>query len=325
VSDLARQQALVTGASGFVGGHLVDALLASGDRVRCLVRPSSDRRRLPASVECVLGTIDDASALASAVTGVDVVYHLAAITSAARPEDYDRVNRGGVVRVLEAMATHAPHARLVFASSLAAAGPARDRPSTEEDPPSPLGPYGVSKANAERALAASVVESVIIRPPAVYGPWDRDILAAFRLAAWGIATRTGPPRQRLALIHAHDLARGFVAAGHVPGARGIYYVNGANHEWEEITAAIGAAVGRRPHVFPVPAIVLAAAGHAGRAWSRLVGGKPLLTPERVSDLVQANWTCDDTRARRELGYAPRVLLRDGMRDTATWYRAEGWL
>jgi dihydroflavonol-4-reductase len=320
------QDVLVTGATGFVGGHLVEALVARGDQVRCLVRPRSDRQRLPPSIELVPGSIDDESALGRAVTGVNVVYHLAAVTSAADPTDYDRVNRAGVERVLAALMAHAPRGRLVFCSSLAAAGPTREgRPLTETDPPAPIGPYGVSKANAERAIAASAVESVIVRPPAVYGPRDRDVLAAFKLAAHGIAIRTGPARQRLAFIHVEDLVRGLIQAGRAPGARGVYYVNGANHEWEEIMAAIGRAVGRNPHVVAVPPSVVAAAGRVSRGWARVTGRKPLLTPERARDLVQPDWTCDDGRARRELGYAPRVALVEGMQATADWYRAEGWL
>jgi nucleoside-diphosphate-sugar epimerase len=319
-------QALVTGATGFVGGHLVEALLAGGDRVRCLVRPGSDRRWLPPGAELATGSIDDSATLASAITGVDVVYHLAATTSTARPDDYDRTNRGAVVRLLGVLAAQAPRARLVFCSSLAVGGPSRSgRPLTEADPPAPIGPYGVSKARAEEAIARAGIDAVIIRAPAVYGPRDRDVLAAFRLAARGLAIRTGPRGQRLALIHVRDLVQGLVAGGRTPQAVGIYYVNGENYSWEEITTAIGSAVGRRPVVVPLPAFALRFAGRAARSWARLSGAKPLLTPERVSDLLQRNWTCDDARARTALGYRPTVTLDAGTRDTAAWYRAQGWL
>jgi nucleoside-diphosphate-sugar epimerase len=183
----------------------------------------------------------------------------------------------------------------------------------------------VSKARAEAAVTASGVPAAIVRPPAVYGPGDHDILAAFRLAARGLAMRTGPPGQRLSIVHVQDLARGLVAAGQAATASGVYYINGATHRWEEIVAAIGAAVGRRVHVVPVPAALLGAVARVSRSWARLSGAKPLLTPERALDLVQPAWTCDDTRARAELGYAPRVGLGDGMVATAAWYRANGWL
>lgn len=319
--------ALVTGASGFVGGHVVEALAGGGWTARCLVRPRSDRQRLDGvpGVEYVLGSMEDSGALTRAVDGVDVVFHLAAVTSAAWPEDYDRVNHRGATRLLEAMAPHRT-ARLVFCSSLAAGGPSRgDRPLTESDAPAPIGPYGVSKADAEAAVTASGVPSVIIRPPAVYGPGDHDILAAFRLAARGLAMRTGPSGQLLSILHVHDLARGLIAAGEAVPASGVYYINGATHRWEEIVLAIGAAVGRRAHVVPVPRLIFRAVARASRAWARLSGAKPLLTPERALDLVQPAWTCDDSRARAELHYAPRIGLAEGMMATAAWYRASGWL
>jgi len=326
VTDALPTQALVTGATGFVGGHLVEALVARGDRVRCLVRPTSDRRWLPPGVELAAGSVDDPAALALAVKGVDVVYHLAAITSAVHSTDYDRINRGGVVRLLEVLATQAPRARLVFCSSLAAGGPARSgRPLTEADPPRPVGPYGVSKAQAEQAIAAAAIDAVIIRPPAVYGPRDHDVFAAFRLAARGLAMRTGPRGQQLALIHVRDLVQGLIAGGRTLTATGVYYVNGGNYAWEEIIAAIGNAVDRRPVVVPLPALAVRAAGYAARAWARLAGAKPLLTPERVRDLLQPNWTCNDARARTDLGYHPTVPLEEGMRETAAWYRAQGWM
>lgn len=317
--------ALVTGASGFVGGHLVEALVASGYRVRCLVRPRSDRRWLDGvGVTYAVGAVDDVAAMRHALDGVDVVFHLAALTTAPRASDYDRVNHGGVVRLVEAMSGRP--ARLVFCSSLAAGGPARaGRPLTEADPPAPIGPYGESKARAEHVVLAAGMQAVVVRPPAVYGPRERDILSAFRLASHGVAIRTGPPGQQLAMIHVSDLVRGLVAAGQSVTASGVYYVSGANHPWEEIVAAMGLAVGRTSRIIALPAPVLRAAAHAARAWARLSGAKAVLTPERALDLLQPAWTCDDARARRELGYTPRVTLAEGMRTTAEWYRSAGWL
>jgi nucleoside-diphosphate-sugar epimerase len=316
---------LVTGASGFVGGHLVEALVASGQRVRCLVRPKSDRRWLDGvGVTYAVGAVDDVAAMRHALDGVDVVFHLAGLTTAPRESDYDRVNHGGVVRLVDAMS--ARPARLVFCSSLAAGGPARaGRPLTEADPPAPIGPYGESKARAEQVVLAAGMPAVVVRPPAVYGPRERDILSAFRLASYGLAIRTGPPRQQLAMVHVSDLVRGLVAAGQSVTASGVYYVSGANHRWEEIVAAMSLAVGRPSRIIPLPAPMLRAAARGARAWARLSGTKALLTPERAQDLLQPAWICDDTRARQDLGYVPRVSLVDGMRTTAEWYRAAGWL
>jgi dihydroflavonol-4-reductase len=326
VPDVPSAQALVTGATGFVGSHLVEALVARGTRVRCLARARSDRRWLPPTTEVATGSLDDPSTLATAVAGVDVVYHLAALTSARQPADYDETNHRGVVRLLDVMAARAPRARLVFCSSLAAVGPARSgRPLTETDPPAPVGPYGVSKSRAEAAIAAANRDAVVVRPPAVFGPRDRDVLVAFRLVSRGMAIRTGPARQQLAFIHVRDVAQGLIRAGETPGAAGVYFINGGNHSWEELIAAIGRAVGRQPLIVPLPAPLVRAAGFVAGSWTRYVGGRPFLTRERAWDLLQPNWTCDDSRARSELAYRPSVSLDEGMQETAAWYRAQGWL
>jgi nucleoside-diphosphate-sugar epimerase len=317
---------LVTGASGFVGSHLVETLVARGDEVRCLLRPSSDRRWLPASATVALGSVDDAESLGRAVAGVDRIYHLAAVTSAANAEAYDRVNHIGMIRLLAAIAAQAPASRLVFCSSLAAGGPAVDAtPVTESDLPRPITPYGESKLAAERAIAAASLDAVVVRPPAVYGPRDRDVLAAFGLAKRGLAVRTGPRGQQLAMIHVRDLVQGLTLAGDRGTRGGVYYINGGNYTWEAIVAAMGQAVGRRAHVVTMPAALLRVGAQLSRTWAGATGIKPLLTPERVRDLVQPAWMCDDARARRELGYAPTVTLESGMQDTATWYREQGWL
>ena len=319
--------ALVTGASGFVGGHLVEALLANGWRVRALVRRSSQTKWLPTDrIELAYGSIDDPATLAPALDGVTTVFHLAALTSAANQSDYHRVNVGGTGQLLRAMSARAPEATIVLCSSQAAAGPSREgRPVTERDTPAPIGPYGASKLAAEQLVEASGIRHVIVRPPAVYGPRDVDILAAFKMARAGLAVRLGPRGQQLSLVHVRDLSVGLVAAATAESARGVYYVNGSNHPWEAVIASIGAAVGRSPFVLPAPRPLAHAVAWTSRALSRLTGAKPLLTPERIVDLTQPDWTCDDTRARRELGYSSAVMLDDGLRETAMWYREQGWL
>ena len=215
----------------------------------------------------------------------------------------------------------------MFCSSLAAAGPARGgRPLTESDPPRPIGPYGASKLAAERVVASSGLRYVIVRPPTVYGPRDRDVLAAFRLAARGLAPRVGPSDQRLSLVHARDLARGLLCAAARGPGRGVFYVtDGLVHTWGAVTEAIACAVGRRARVVPIGLPLATAAGHASRLFARFTAAKPLLTPERVRDLAQADWSCDDTRARTELGYHSTVTLPQGIQETARWYEAHGWL
>lgn len=219
-----RGAALVTGASGFVGSHLVDALVEEGWRVRCLVRTTSRLRWLPrARVELAHGALNDPPALRAALEEARVIFHLAGLTSATSPARYAAVNVEGTRALVAAMRERAPGALLVHCSSLAAAGPSLDgRPLSESDPPRPIGPYGESKLAAERLVASSGLDHVIVRPPAVYGPRDADILAVFRLAARGLALRLGPRGQRLSLVHVRDLAHGLIDAAEHGTNRGVF-------------------------------------------------------------------------------------------------------
>lgn len=327
--------AVVTGASGFVGSHLVDELVAGGVRTRAVTRPTSDRRWMPAGAERVVASLEDDVALGDAVRDANIVFHLAAVTSTAREAEYTGANVDGTRRLLEAVRRHAPDARVVLCSSLAAIGPARDEhPLIEHDAPAPVSPYGRSKLAAERVADTYVAEYgldiVIVRPAAVYGPRDRDILAAFRLAERGLALRVSSPEQRLAMIHVGDLARALMLAGRRAAVRGAearrYHLSdGTAPSWRVVNDAIAAAVGRRVRTVGVPRPAAIGVAMMETLVARVRRSKPLLTRGRIAELASEDWSCDISRARQELGFTPETPLEDGMRETANWYRAEGWL
>jgi dihydroflavonol-4-reductase len=320
--------ALVTGASGFIGSHLVEALLAHNWRVRCLVRDTSVLKWIPTDdVTLINGDVTRAGEnLERAVRGVSVVFHLAGVTSVTDDSAYITVNVEGTRNVVNAMQKAAPDSLLVFCSSLAAAGPATTkRPLNETDEPDPVSAYGRSKLTAERIVAESGLQHLIIRPPTVYGPRDRDILAVFRLVARGLALRVAGEGQRLSMVHAQDLARGFASAAESDG-RGLYYMtDGFVHTWESIIQHVGRALGKQPRVISVAPGIAEFLSRAERLRASLFGSKPLLTPDRVVELSQANWTCDDTRARLDIDYESLIALPEGVKSTADWYRAKGWL
>lgn len=322
-----RRVALVTGASGFIGSHLVEALVPRDWRVRCLVRKTSMLKWLPTDdVTLINGEIEEpGDDLDRAVRNVSVIFHLAGLTSAADDDSYASVNVEGTRNLVQAMQHSAPEALLVFCSSLSAAGPARRRPVNETDDPAPITAYGRSKLAAEQVVAESGLDHLIVRPPAVYGPRDLDILAAFRLAKYGLALRVAPPGQRLSMVHAEDLARGLVRAAEAEG-RGMYYMtDGMIHTWEGIIEQIARAVGKRPRVIGVPSGLADIVSRAERLRGSLTGTKPLLTPDRALELSQHDWTCDDTRARLDIDYESSISLPEGMRMTAEWYRVHGFL
>jgi len=264
--------------------------------------------------------------LERAVKNVSVVFHLAGITSATNDSAYVTVNVEGTRNIVQAMQKSAPEAVLVFCSSLAAAGPStRKRPLNETDEPSPVSAYGRSKLTAERIVEESGLKYLIVRPPAVYGPRDTDILAAFRFALRGLALRVAPEGQTLSLVHVQDLAGGLACAAETEG-RGLYYMtDGMVHTWESVMEHVSRAVGKKTKTISVAPFVADGLSRLEMFRASLFGSKPLLTPDRIIELSQASWTCDDTRARLDIDYESSIALPDGMRMTAEWYRKQGWL
>lgn len=323
------RSAFVTGATGFVGSHLVDLLVDRGWRVVALVRPTSDTGHLErAGATLRVGALS-AETLRGPIAGHDVVFHLAAATRAASEAAYERVNVEGTRAVMDAAASAAaPPGRVVYLGSMAAAGPSLGgEPVAETDAPHPITAYGRTKLAAERiSLARDDVRTVALRPPAVYGPRDRDLLPFFRMARLGVmAVPAGPPRE-LQLIHVHDLARALLAAAEAPGARGVYHVAEARaYRWGDVVELIGAAVGRRPRSIPIPRTLVRAAAALSEAGSRMVGRPTIFNRDKARELLAAGWLCTTERAQRELGFVARIPLEQGIRRTAEWYRGKGWL
>ena len=323
-----QKVALVTGASGFIGSHLVEILLKRGWRVRCLVRKTSVIKWIPTDdVSLIDGDITvPGEDLERAVRNVSVVFHLAGVTSATDDSVYASVNDGGTRNIVTAMQKAAPASLLVFCSSLAAAGPASTkRPLNETDEPSPVSAYGKSKLTAEKIVAESGLQHLTVRPPTVYGPRDKDILAIFKLVSYGLALRVAREGQRLSLVHVEDLARG-MATGAESDGRGLYYMtDGMVHTWESVIEHIARGVGKKPRIISIAPGVVDLFSRAERLRASLFGSKPLITPDRVIELMQANWTCDDTRARLDIDYESSVALPEGIKSTAEWYKTNGWL
>jgi len=320
--------AVVTGANGFIGSHLTERLVAEGHRVRCLVRPTSDRRWIAGlPVEYVTGDLTEAGTADETVAGAEWVFHLGGAVKAVDEAGFFRVNAEGT-RTLAEASKRAGVKRFVLLSSLAAAGPSPDgRPLREDDTPRPVSAYGRSKLAAERFAAGSGVPVVVLRPPAVYGPRDRDVLPFFRLAARGIALVLGEPKRPLSLIHVSDIVAYLVRAASATGAEGrTYFVNdGAVHTWVGVAERLVRTLGRTPRRLRVGggALWLAACFEERRA--ALTGRRPLVTRERLIEFRAGAWVCDGRRARDELGLDPRVGLEEGLATTAAWYREQGWL
>ena len=328
---------LVTGANGFVGSHLVEELLRQGHAVRCLVRPTSDVRWLTGlPVELSYGDVGDAGSLDLALSGVDIAYHVAGMTRARRPSEFHQVNATGTANLLEAAARRTSPPRVVYVSSIAAAGPGpRDRPLREADVPRPISDYGRSKRAGERHAErlADRVPVTVVRPPIVYGPRDHDVLILFRLAQLGVFPQAGVRAKKLSVIHVRDLVRALVAAGtrgavlgRSGGAGGVYFVADTGpYGWADLARAAATALGGRVRVIPLPNVCLLAAGTVGELIARSTGRPGRFSLDKAVEGAARNWSCSADRAAAELGFARRFDLQAGFHDTVAWYRAQGWL
>jgi nucleoside-diphosphate-sugar epimerase len=300
----------ITGATGFVGSAVLNEALAQGHQVRALARREQAAR---AGLEWVRGDLADTSALAALAEGADAVVHVAGLTNTPDPAEFTIANVTGTAHVIAAM-KGAGVRRLVFVSSLAARQPA-------------LSAYGASKAEAEAVVEGSGLDWTTVRPPAVYGPRDIDMLDLFRAAKWGVVPL--PPGGATSIIHADDLAALLVAlaSGNAAATKKQTYEpdDGREGGWshKELAQAIGRAMGKRSVFAPhLPKKVLDAAAAADRLAR---GDKAKLTPDRVGYMCHPNWVARFDRQPPPGVWQPRIPGEEGLGATAEWYKREGWV
>lgn len=318
-------RALVTGGTGFVGGHLVDRLLAAGDEVTALVRSTARGAGLAArGVRLVKGDLHDQAALREAVRGQQVVYHVAALVGAVDEAEFLRANREGTANVVAAMEAVAPYARLVLVSSLAAAGPAvPGRPRRDAESAAPVTMYGRSKLASEEVVRSSGLPWVIARPPAVYGPRDIDNFATlYRFARFGVAPVFGDGSQEVSLVYAPDLAEALRLAGVTPGIEGRAYFT--NHPevvtTRDIVTGIAKSMGRSVTVLPVPRPLASLALGAVGGVSGLLKRKTILRADKAHEFFQPAWTADPAPMMGDTGWVPAHDMALGLARTWDWYR-----
>jgi nucleoside-diphosphate-sugar epimerase len=320
----------VTGATGFVGSHLTEALVARGDTVLALARrPDTHDALTAAGATPVPGSLENERALLAALDGVEIVYHVAGLTSARTEAEFFAVNEAGTRRLLDAVRRAAPDLRrIVHVSSQTALGPSpRGTALAEEAECHPVTPYGRSKLAGELAVRGAGLPWVVVRPPGVYGPRDREFLRLFRLVRRGIAPVFGSGAQTLSLLYVEDLVRAIVLAGTHPAAQGqVFHI--AHPEVvtaREVAKTAGAVLGRNPMVLPVPPFaawpIVWAIGRAARA-----AGRPtVVDTDKLAEFLAPSWVMSVEKARRILGFAAEVPLAEGFARTAAWYRRDGWL
>jgi dihydroflavonol-4-reductase len=326
-----RVRSLITGAGGFVGSHLARRLCAGGGQVRCLVRPGGDLSALEGlAVERVLGDVTDPGSLARAVYGVEVVFHLAGVRRAATPKAFMDVNAEGTRRVCEAMVASGTARRLVLCGSLAAAGPSTpDRPRLESDPLAPDEWYGQSKAEGEKVAMsyADRLEVTSARPARILGPGDRENLVFFKLLKKGVALHLGGGPRPLSLVDVQDVVDLLVLLADRPEAVGeAFFVAGPGTMTLEQLQAIGAqALGVRPRPLALAPAVLRGLAQAADLVTRVSGRRLPLNRKLARQLLAPAWTCSTEKAARVLGFIPKRSVEESVRQSALWYREQGWI
>jgi nucleoside-diphosphate-sugar epimerase len=333
---------LVTGASGFIGYHLVQALAEAGREVYCFVRPTSNICQLGNfNVSFLEGDVTRKETLFKGVNQVDTVFHLAGSTAVFKPETHFQVNEGGMRNIAEACVESGVPKGLVIVSSTAAVGPSsEDRPMTEEDPPSPVSHYGWSKLAGERAALcwAGEIPITIVRPPIVFGEYDREFFRIYELVARGWHLVPGLKKKYFSLIHAADLAKALILAAekgeHLPSqnedpissGQGFYFIS---DEWSpsyaEFGPMIAQALGRKVRIVPVPSLITWGLAVFFEILARIRRQPSILSLDKAREGLSGSWVYSPEKAKRQLGFKPNATIPERIHQTGGWYQEQGWL
>jgi nucleoside-diphosphate-sugar epimerase len=324
---------LVTGASGFLGGHVAERLAARGDRVRAMVRKTSKRDHLEKlrNVELFEGALEDPERAAAAVDGVDAVVHVAGLVKARDTDEFFAVNVGGTSNLVDPARRMKPRLkRFVFVSSLVACGPSVDGGPVPYDQEAPNNAYGRSKLAAEKVVLAAAADMpvVILRPGAIYGPRDGEIFELFQTVKRGLLPLVAGGEAKASWVYATDCADACIAAidADVPsGSR--YFVDdgGAAIPQKKLFEDIEKAIGRKALVrVNLPRGVIMGVARGVETFGRLLNRPVMFTPEKADMLLQ-HWVCSSEDTRRDLHWQPKVSWDEGVKLAVAWYRENGWL
>lgn len=304
----------VTGATGFVGGHLVSSLLEAGYRVRVLVRDAAKLRQAHDQLEIIFGDVTDGSALQKFVGDADVVVHCAGAIMARDRDRFFAVNQGGAENVAMA-AKVAGVKKFILVSSLAAREPQ-------------LSDYAASKRAGEESVGKilSGEQLVIVRPPAVYGPGDKATLALIRALTQKLALLPGRRDQRVSLIYVEDLAKLLVhlAGGHQVFEQPLEVDDGCSsgYSFADLARLAGKAQGCNIRLVLLPRWLVSAAGFVSALTGRIRARAVMLTPQKVRELYHRDWVAKPSRID---GWKPAVQFAEGFGQTLNWYQKNQWL
>ena len=323
---------VVTGASGFVGSHLVDKLISEGHNVKCILRKTSSKRWLDNKpVEIIDCGLFDRDKLKVVLKDADYLYHVAGVVKSKDDEGYIKGNVETTRVLLETLCEVNPKIkRVVIISSQTACGPSLDgSPCTEETLEHPITRYGKSKYEQER-LAKQFMERLpitIIRPSAVYGERDTEIFLFFKTYKQGLMGLIGFDKKKVNIVHVDDLVKGIYLASVTEASKGQTYFIGSevHYNWDQIGDVCHKAFGKKALTVKIPHFIVYAVAAVAQFFSMFSSSAATFNIEKARDFVQSNWTCDVSKAVKELGYHQAVSLEAGMTRTIDWYCAMKWL
>jgi nucleoside-diphosphate-sugar epimerase len=297
----------LTGATGFIGSVLLKHLTEQGFQVRALFRPSSSPPPNPIiSVQWQAGDLADRDSLSALVADADIIVHCAGAVRGTTLEQFKKVNSEGVARLLAA-ATEQMVPRFLLISSLAAREPS-------------LSAYALSKKLGEDVLREyhDRISWDILRPPAVYGPGDREMQPLLKLIKRGIVPIIGGKTGRFSLLYVDDLAEAVSCLLRSKSAQTgqcfeLHDGHPDGYSWQQIAMIASHLNGKKPRCFSIPRPLLQMIGLTNASLSRLIGYQPMLTPGKVREIFHLDWVCDNKSISREIGWQPQVQLREGMR------------
>jgi len=320
---------LLTGSTGFIGTHTAHHLVDQGFRIRCLVRKTSDTSRLPKNVETVEGHLLNFESLKAAARGCWAVLHVGGIVRAKKARDFYQINRDGTSNLIRA-AREIGVERFLLCSSQAAVGPSKPGVRRKwDDPPQPVTDYGKSKLSGEEVLQkrAGDMWHCIVRPPAVYGPWDVGFLTLVKWIKYGFKLRLGDGSMPISIIHAEDLARALTLAisADQPSGTIWFATDGVDHDISALLGAIEQAMDKKARWISIPKWVAPTISSFIELIAGIKGDTALLSRSKLAELTQPAWTCDDEPFRIATGFKEKYNLIDGWAQTVKWYKQEDWI
>lgn len=322
----------LTGGTGFVGSHIAEALIAGGHEVVAMVRSTSKIEHLQRlGVTFVEGVLLEAEKLREELSQVDALVHVAGLLAAKDEKTLFRVNGEGTEDLARVFSEVKEGAPFIYISSVAAQGPSNGQcpPGLGEE--RPVSVYGRSKLDGEKRLGPyrKSLQIMILRPPPVYGPRDRDMYQVFQLANYRLGPVLGFGNRLVSVIHAEDLASAVLLLlerrSEVKSGSVFPIDDGRVYTWKELGEKIGLGLGKSVITLPIPKPFFAVAAAGSEFFGRLRGETPTFDRDKYREMIQLSWVCGNQGLREQFHFSPRYDLESGARQTGEWYRRKGWL